>query len=66
MDVSFQNVSHALIFVNHIRYINTKLVKSCSQIQKLLKVAKIEKKLLKTPKLLKCCQAQYVHISRFL
>ena len=51
MDVSFQNVTYALVFVILTRYIMYKVV------QKLLRkpkvdqaVAKIEKKLLKTPK----------------
>ena len=37
------HVVHMLIFVILIRHINTKLLKSCSESQKLLKVAKIEK-----------------------
>ena len=39
----FQNFNHILIFVILIRHINTKLLKSCSDSQKLLKVAKIGK-----------------------
>ena len=37
------HVVHMLIFVILIRHINTKLLKSCSESQKLLKVAKIGK-----------------------
>ena len=43
LDVSYQNVNHALIFVILITYINTKLLKNCSESRKLLKVARIEK-----------------------
>ena len=49
-----------LIFVTLIRHINTKLLKSCSESQKLLKVAKIGKGCSKLQKLLKSCQAQSV------
>ena len=44
MDVSFQHVYHALICMILTRYINTKLPKSSSECQKLLKVSKIEKR----------------------
>ena len=47
IDVSFSkfqpHVVHMLIFVILIRHINTKLLKRCSESQKLLKVAKIGK-----------------------
>ena len=57
---SFQSFNHMLIFVTLIRHINTKLLKSCSESQKLLKVAKIGKSCSKLQKLLKSCQAQSV------
>ena len=43
LDVKFQNANHALILVILTRYINTKLLKSCSESQQLMKVAKVEK-----------------------
>ena len=39
----FQKFDHKLIFVILIRYINTKLLKICSKIQKLLEVARFGK-----------------------
>ena len=49
-----------LIFVILIRHINTKLLKSCSESQKLLKVAIVGKSYSKRQKLLKSCRAQSV------
>ena len=62
MDVSFQTVKYVLVFVSLTRCINTKLLKSCSESQKLLKVAKIEKKNIaqNRQKLFKSCRAQSV------
>ena len=57
---SFQNFDHKLIFVILIRYINTKLLKSCSKNQKLLEVAKFGRSCSKRQKLLKSCRAQSV------
>ena len=48
------------IFVILIRYINTKLLKSCSKNQKLLEVAKFGKSCSKRQKFLKNCRAQSV------
>ena len=56
----FQKFDHKLIFVILIRYINTKLLKSCSKNQKLLEVAKFGKSCAKRQKLLKSCRAQSV------
>ena len=47
----FQKFDHKLIFVILIRYINTKLLKSCSKNQKLLEVAKFGKSCSKRQKL---------------
>ena len=60
-DVSFSKFQpHIVNFVILIRHINTKLVKSCSESQKLLKVAKIGKSGSKRQKLLKSLRAQSV------
>ena len=56
----FQKFDHKLIFVILIRYINTKLLKSCSKNQKLLEVAKFGKSCSKRQKLLKNCRVQSV------
>ena len=56
IDVSFQNFNHMLIFVILTRHINTKLLKSCSESQELLKVAKIGKRYSKRQKLLKVAE----------
>ena len=47
----FQKFDHKLIFVILIRYINTKLLKSCTKNQKLLEVAKFGKSCSKRQKL---------------
>ena len=63
----FQKFDHKLIFVILIRYINTKLLKSCSKTQKLLEVAEFGKSCSKRQKLLKSCRAQsvraYLHLA---
>ena len=51
----FQKFDHKLIFVILIRYINTKLLKSCSKNQELLEVAKFGKGCSKCQKLPKSC-----------
>ena len=56
----FQKFDHKLIFAILIRYIKTKLLKSCSKNQKLLEVAKFGKSCSKRQKLLKSCRAQSV------
>ena len=56
----FQKFDHKLIFVILIKYINTKLLKSCSKNQKLLEVAKFGKSCSKRQTLLKSCRAQSV------
>ena len=61
----FQKFDHKLIFLILIRYINTKLLKSCSKTQKLLEVAKFGKSCSKRQKLLKSCRAQSVRAQPF-